>query len=319
MILAFTIGRLSPQALQIIWNILDILLFVLIGQELIRLQSVQNRRAWSVVCLLALTLLWPPTTYFFFRGQFTLIVLWCVLVAERLSESRSWLAGILYSLALIKPSLALPFLLAPLRRRRWWALAWTAAIELVLLISASLLLRASPIAMVSKWLAVGRYFMQGMYTAQEIINDFHLVGSAWNTVLPLVVVALGFFLIYHSEPSRTLAMLSVIAVVWTYHYPYDFLVLICALAFLCTPLDHPGDWDIWQWSGLLALILLGIALTEVAVGGETLAWRLVRWGGRLSLVWLMVSIARAKRSNRSSGSETLAAERFSSARLAPEL
>ena len=226
-----------------------------------------------------------------------------MLVAERLSESRSWLAGILYSLALIKPSLALPFLLAPLRRRRWWALAWTAAIELVLLISASLLLRASPIAMVSKWLAVGRYFMQGMYTAQEIINDFHLVGSAWNTVLPLVVVALGFFLIYHSEPSRTLAMLSVIAVVWTYHYPYDFLVLICALAFLCTPLDHPGDWDIWQWSGLLSLILLGIALTEVAVGGETLAWRLVRWGGRLSLVWLMVSIARAKRSNRSSGSK----------------
>ena len=42
LILAFTIGRLSPEALQIIWNILDILLFVLIGQELIRLQSVQN-------------------------------------------------------------------------------------------------------------------------------------------------------------------------------------------------------------------------------------------------------------------------------------
>jgi glycosyl transferase family 87 len=319
LLLAFTIGPLRPEAVTIIWNVLNIVLFCLIGRELIRLQHVQNAKLWSVLFLLSLGLLWPATTAFFARGQFSLIVLWSVLVAERIGEKRSWLSGILYALALIKPSLGLPFLLAPLIRRRWKSLAWTAVIEAVLLLAAAWFLRASPVSLISEWLSVGRYFLIGLYTVQEIINDLHLTAYGGNIAIPLAVVAGAVFLIYRSEANRTIAMLSVIAAIWTYHYPYDFVVLICVMAFLFTPLDHPSQWDVWQWSGLVAMVMLGIALSDFAVRGETAPWRLMRWGGRISLVWIIVSIARAKRSNAALRSETEPVDKFSSARWAPGL
>jgi hypothetical protein len=319
LVLAFTIGRLQPHALMIIWNVLNLALFWLIGQELIRLERVQNAKLWSLLLLLSLGLLWPATINFFSRGQFSLIVLWAVLVAERIGERRSWLSGILYSLALIKPSLGLPFLLAPLIRRRWKSLAWTAAIQAILFLAAGWFLRTSPITLTSEWLSVGRYFMVGIYTVQEIINDLHLTASGWNIAMPLGGLVSAALLIYRSETDRTLAMLSVIAVVWTYHYPYDFVILICVMAFLLTPLDRPTTWDIWQWSGLIALAILGIALSDFAMHGETAAWRLVRWGGRLSLLWVIVCIARAKRSSSAVDSETRAADNLSSARLAAGL
>ncbi len=319
LILAFTIGPLPPRAVMVIWNVLDIALFCLIGYELIRLQRVQNAKLWSLLLLLSLGLLWPATTAFFSRAQFSLIVLWSVLVAERIGERRSWLSGLLYSLALLKPSLGIPFLIAPLIRRRWKSLAWTAAIELVLLLTAGWFLRASPVTLISGWLSVGRYFMTGIYTVQEIINDLHLTASGWNIAIPLAVMAAAVVLVRRSEADRTLAMLSVVAVIWTYHYPYDFVVFICVMAFLFAPLDHPSQWDIWQWSGFIAMVMLGIALSDFAVRGETTVWRLVRWGGRLSLVWIIVSIVRAKRSNTVLGSEIPAAEQFRSAPLVPEL
>jgi hypothetical protein len=304
---------------MIVWNVLNILLFCLIGEELIRLQGVERARLWSVLLLLSLGLVWPATTAFFSRAQFSLVVIWSVLVAERVGEERSWLSGILYSLALIKPSLGIPFLIAPLVRRRWKSLAWTVAIAAVLLLAASWYLRASPASLISEWLSVGRYFMVGIYTVQEIINDLHLAAAGWNLAIPFAVLAAAVFLCYRSDTSRKMAMLAVVAAVWTYHYPYDFVVLLCVMAFLFTPLDFPSQWDFWQWTGLVAMVILGIALSDLAVRGETTVWRLMRWGGRLSLVWIIVSIARAKRSKEVLGSETPVSDRFSSARLAPEL
>lgn len=319
LILAFTIGPLPPQIVVIIWNVLNIALFFLIGVELIRLQGLQNAQLWSVLFLLSLGLLWPATTAFFSRAQFSLIVLWAVLVAERIGEQRSWLSGILYSLALIKPSLGIPFLIAPLVRRRWKTLFWTIAIEAVLLVAASWYLRASPITLTSEWLSVGRYFMTGIYTVQEIINDLHLTAPSLNLAIPFAVLVIAYFLCNRSKSNRTIAMLSVFAAIWTYHYPYDFVALICVMAFLFTPLDSPSEWDFWQWTGLVAMIILGIALSDSAVRGETTVWRLTRWGGRLSLLWVIASVARAKRCNVDLGREALAGDRFSSARLASEV
>jgi hypothetical protein len=295
-LLAFSIGYLRPDSLLGIWVLLNLVLLVLIAYELAQLQRVEQAKVWSTVCFIAIALLWPPTPYFFSRGQFSFIVLWSVLVAARLEKNRSWLAGILYSLALIKPSLALPFLIIPLIQRRWRVLAWTAGIQAGLLLFASWLLRASPLALTTEWLSVGRYFMQGMYTVQEFIDDLNLDGTIWSVVLPLVIVTASTILIYRAEHLRALAMLSLIAVIWTYHYPYDFVVLLCVIAFLSTPLIQPLRWDLWQWSGLLALAVLGIALTDVAMRGDTVAWRIVRWGGRLAVFWTIISITRAKRS-----------------------
>src|SRR5690348_6256970 len=86
LILAFTIGPLQRHTVMIVWNVLNIVLFCLIGQELIRLERVQNAQLWSLLFLLSLGLLWPATTAFFSRAQFSLIVLWCVLVAERIGD-----------------------------------------------------------------------------------------------------------------------------------------------------------------------------------------------------------------------------------------
>ncbi len=294
MVLAFTIGYLRPDWLLPLWAFLNLVLLVLIAYELTQLQCLTNAKIWSVACFISLALLWPPIPYFFSRGQFSFIVLWCVLVAGRLGKNRDWLAGILYSLALIKPSLALPFLLLPLVQRRWKVLAWTAGVQAGLLLFASWLLRASPIALTTEWLSVGRYFMQGMYTLQEIIDDFNLDGTVWSFLLPLIVVAASTVLIYRADRIKAIALLSIVAAIWTYHYRYDFVVLLCAVAFLSVPLIRPLRWDIWQWSGLLAFVFLGLALTDVALEGNTVAWRIVRWAGRLSLIWIIIAVARRR-------------------------
>ncbi len=295
-ILAFTAGYLSPDSLLASWVVLNLTLLLLIAYELGQLQQPGHAKAWYTACFIAIALVWPPTPYFFSRGQFSFIVLWSVLVAGRVGKHRSWIAGILYSIALIKPSLALPFLVIPLVQRRWKVLAWTAGIQAALLLTASWLLRASPIALTREWLSVGRYFMQGMYTVQEFIDDLSLDGTIWGIILPLAVVAASAILIYRADQIRALALVSLLAVIWTYHYRYDFVVLLCAIAFLSSPLLRPAAWDVWQWSGLLALIILGIALTDFAIRGETAGWRMARWGGRLALFWIVFSIVRAKTS-----------------------
>ncbi len=316
LILAFAIGHLHPDALLLIWTLLNLALFVLVGKELIRLECVQNAKLWSLLFLLSLGLLWPATANFFSRGQFSLIVLWSVLVAERMDDRRSWLSGVLYSLALMKPSLGLPFLFVPLIRRRWMSLVYTAAIQVALFMAAGWLLRSSPITLTSEWLSVCRYFMKGMYTMQEIINNLHLAGTVWDIVIPFAIVLGAGWLIRRFEPNRRLAMLCLLAVTWTYHYPYDFVVFLGVIAFLLTPFDRPQQWDVWQWCGFIALLVLGVALSDSAAGGQAVAWRIARWGGRIALLWLILSIARAKHTN-AVGRETMPSDALNSARVAP--
>ena len=89
------------------------------------------------------------------------------------------------------------------------------------------------------------------------------------------------------------------------------------MAFLFTPLISLAM-GLLAVDRIVAMVILGIALSDFAVRGETTVWRLVRWGGRLSLIWVIVSIARAERSN-SFRAPKRWLQIFSSARLAPEL
>lgn len=305
-ILAFTIGYLTPDSLLVLWVAFNLVLLTLIAFELAQLQQPAPPKAWTITCFMAIALVWPPTAYFFSRGQFSFLVLWCVLLALRIGDKRSWLAGTLYSLALIKPSLALPFLMIPLIQRRWRVLAWVAGIQAALLLCASWLLRASPVALTTEWLSVGRYFMQGMYTIQELIDDLNLDGTIWSVILPVAIVAASAILIYRGDRMRALAALSLVSVIWTYHYRYDFVVLVCAIAFLSAPQLEPRHWDLWQSSGLVALTVLGVALTDAAITGETAGWRIVRWAGRLALLWIIICIARTKQSRVKTTAEEIA-------------
>ena len=64
----------------------------------------------------------------------------------------------------------------------------------------------------------------------------NLDGTISSVILPLAVVAASAILIYRADNMRALAVLSLISVIWTYHYRYDFVVLLCAIAFLSAPL-----------------------------------------------------------------------------------
>jgi hypothetical protein len=280
---ATCVGHLQASTVRTSWLVLNLGLLLLIVRELLLLLEFL-KVSWPVAGLVgALAVAWPPVAYCFQREQFSIFVLWSVLLASRLECTRPVLAGLFWGLALIKPSLALPYLLSPLGARRWKVLALTASLQGALLAFAAMRLRETPWTLVSQWLSVAAYFRQGIYTIQELINRLHLDGTLLDSLIPIGVVGLAFCLARRLTRVRALAFLSFVSVIWMYHGIYDFVVLLVPGALHVPDLfDRRRKNMAWILSvgGFLAI---GVALLPAVREGETMIYHLLRWIGRLSL------------------------------------
>ncbi len=226
---AFTIGRFPSIWVVCVWTGFNFVLVALIAGELTALAAARMSRPWAWGLIVPLLLLWPPTAESIERGQFSLLVFWSVLRAHRVESRRPLVAGLLYCLALIKPSLGLPLVVLPALGGRWRVLFWTVVAQFMLLGAAGVKLHESPQGLIGGWLHVSRYFRQGLYTIQELINVFHLDGTSFDILIPVLVVAIAAWIARRYDQERRLAFFSFIAVGWMYHYTYDFIVLMAAI------------------------------------------------------------------------------------------
>jgi Glycosyltransferase family 87 len=279
--LMMPIGLVRRFVARDLWVVLNILLLPLLAWELSKLTGAHGSLGYSLVA--GIVAAWPASWISVERGQFSLLVLWCILVAVRLQSKLPIGAGLLYCLALVKPSVTIPFLFVPLFDRRIKTLATIAITQAALLGFAGWWLHTSPFALVREWLSVAAYFRQGMYTVQEIINGLHLDGSWLDLALQLGIVAAAGILSAWLPFEKRLPLLALASCIWTYHSNYDFVALLIPAVLLAKrPINLP-------WAAQCALlVIIGFGLTGPVYDGVTPIDRAIRWGARLSLACMLL-------------------------------
>src|SRR5262249_11460208 len=157
----------------------------------------------------------------------------CLLLAFRSLDRNEMAAGAWLAVALIKPSVALPFLILPLVRGRWQALAVAAGLHLAAACVQAVRFRFAPLGLLRQWARVAAYCTQGQFTLQEVMSALRWADTPSG--LALVAAFLGFALAWcvanrAAGDAPLVDLLCVVSVLWTYHGPYDFVILLVPLA-----------------------------------------------------------------------------------------
>jgi len=234
LLLSLTLGWLPEESIYGVWVIMNLALLAglawLMGR---REPGAASRTPLAVAGVVALLLAWPPTQETVFVGQFSLLVAVCVLLGFRWLDRHEYAAGALLSLALVKPSLALPFLIVPLVRGRWRALAVVAVSQLAALGVQSYRFGRAPWTLLHQWVETAGYFTQGgQYTLQDLVIRLHLVGTPAALALEVGFVLAAWAWCWwnrNAADALLIDLLCFVSILWTYHEPYDFVIVLVPL------------------------------------------------------------------------------------------
>ncbi len=171
------------------------------------------------------------------NGQYGIVALTALvgsLVAEQ--RNRQVTAGILLSIALVKPTLALPFVLPFLVKRRWITLFTAGGVLLVSSVIVWALTGTDPLTMSRQMVAASSRW--GAHEGNDMVAQLVKMGvepKAALRALAVVVTLSALVLSMIWRDSSTVLLFAIAAVaarLWTYHRMYDNLIL----AFLLVPL-----------------------------------------------------------------------------------
>jgi hypothetical protein len=284
------LGLLPMGTVAFMWVFVNLALVIVVAGQLKTLAQ-SDEVSW--LFFLGLVAVWPAVSICIKREQFSLLCLCCVLAAFRIQSSRPILAGLLYSLALLKPSMAIPFLALPLLDPETSVTTKTKTIvslgvsQLVLLAGMCWMVSDNPSNLLAGWLQVAGYFRQGIYTVQEFINRLRLDGSAADFGLQICILLSGIFLAYKApDKTKRLAILAIVSCIWTYHARYDFVILLIPAAILVSaPINR-------RWAvDFAALVFVAIGLFEFVYHGTGILSAVLRMAARLSMAALLVGVA----------------------------
>ena len=294
LLIALTGGWLPRNSLHIVWLSLNAIFLALVTVQARRLHT---PRGWgpgeSLLAWTAVALLWPPVHEALRTLQFIIPVTWFIGQLALRGDRSTLRTALLLTFALIKPSAALPFILLPLLRGRWQPVALAGAFHLAATALVGWWVHTPPADLLRDWLRIPGYMLQGAYTIQEVINRLGVDNSPVGIAMSLGFAgscALWAALHRRARAVDLAGFLAVASVLWTYHERYDFvLLLIPLLAALRRLADGPcrrRDLAI-----VAALVLIALALTDLAYQHDHPALHLVRWGGRLGLTILLAGTA----------------------------
>jgi hypothetical protein len=298
LVLALMLGWMPEGHVLWIWLIVNLVLLAGFAFLLCRKEpGTAGRTPLAVVAVVALLLVWPPSQKAVVAGQLCLLATVCLLLGLRWLGRHEYAAGALLSFALIKPSLALPFLILPLVRGRWRALAVVAATQLAALAVQSYRCGCAPWTLLHQWLDVASYMTQaGQLTLQDLVAGLHMAGTPAAMALEggFVLSALAWCWWNRRAPDHLLIdLLCFVAILWTYHSVYDFIiVLVPLLRRLGAAVPEAGR-PVKPAAVLPALgayLCVSLATFPTIYGDESfMAWKLVRHAARLTLVlWVGV-------------------------------
>ena len=295
----------SADAVLVAWQAVNVLALLALAFLLSRWYAAPQwlpGPAW--VWFLALALLQLPAYYTVVSAQVGLVVLVCLLVGCR-RESGNLVAGLALGTALIKPSIALPFMALPVAQHRWRPLAIAALFQGALFAGVAWAAQEDPLTLLRRWLNVTGYFVPVTpYTLHEVINRLGWQAAGLIPLAAALALIGGFtLLLRRASGGRLLGFVSVASCLWMYHLPYDFVCLLPGLVVLLG-WEKPshGRQPSWalRWLAVGAVVVvLNLALSDAVVTEEWPASRLLRWAGRLAVVGVLVAsscaVVRARR------------------------
>lgn len=282
------VSLLPPEIADRLWIVLNVILVFLIVRELRRFDEVSKLR---LPLVLGLVLAWPATSYCIEGEQFTLISLFCILVAYRIEAGKPVSAGLLLAVSLIKPSVSLPFLVLPLVDERLTVstklrlFGTIAAVHLTLLAAACWMVHAGPVELIRGWVSVASYFRQGMYTADDVINILHLDGSFIATAVLVCMLGGAFAGARVFGPGKRLAFLAIVSCIWAHHNDYDFVALLIPVILL---VPQPAGWKKTALLGAAGIVAIGL-LHPVYMGSA--GTRPIRYAARISMAMLLAGFS----------------------------
>jgi hypothetical protein len=298
LLLAVTPGMLPEGGVHLAGMIVNLVLLIACTMLLCRLPS--GAAAYSPLGIAAaavLVLAWSPTQSAVVAGQFSILVTVCLLLAFRSLDSHEYLAGAWFALALIKPSMALPFFILPLVRGRWRAIGVAAGLHLAATGVQAVRVGVAPWELLRQWTGVAAYFTQGQFTLQEVVSFLHLADTpaGFAVIGGFVLFAAAWCLVNRTAADASLIdFLCFVSILWTYHGPYDFVILLVPLARRLVPAAgpvRPGRWLSVVPAAVL-FFCVSVAASPWVYGDEVhLAARLVRHAARLLLALGFVALA----------------------------
>ena len=292
-----TIGLLPQSFLLPVYTTANILFLSLLLILLSKWFSKETRwNPWlSLGWVTALCLLWPPLQQVIQNGQAGILSLLCAWAAMARLDRSPRTAGILLTISLIKPSMVLLYFIIPLIRGKWKTLWTVFLLSAVLTLLPSFWLREWPWVLLSQWMELCRYVLQGAFTLQEVFNALAWENTWRSTAVVLLLgcAVLAWSLIHRrARWENQFAFLCLANLSWTYHERHDFVLLSVLLVLFAAQLALSPK-RLLAWLGLGLCGVLGLAFTNTFyVPAENWA-QVVRWAGRASLLglWWVTAIA----------------------------
>ncbi len=299
LLLAPWLHWLTPEAARMAWAALSVGLMAWLSALCVRASGVTSLHARAFAALLPLSMYGTAATLRL--GQMGLLLLplllvGCIVLATQARSPRRDLVGAaLLTIALVKPTIAPPFMWVAFFRGGWRATALIVGAYVALTLVAASFQEASLLGLVRGWLAQ-RDQIDFARTQGNLYAWLALVG--WDRHLAeasLVVLAiLGVWTWRHrnADPWKLLAVAAITARVWAYHHHYDDVLLLFPLIALLRDINAAGAAGREDRPAFGALVLvwgIGIlpaSLFDVGVPGRDLLQGLktVAWLGTLALL-----------------------------------
>ena len=237
-----------------------------------------------------------------------LVVPLLILCYQLLRANKDGSAGVVLALAMLKPTVAGPFFLVLLLRRRWRA----AAMCLLYIILASLLtwrlIATNPLEMLKQMFAAsGVWIDQGFGPAQYLMwtgVDTHTA----SLITAPVVLAFGCWALFLARDGTLLAQFSIAAIIarfWSYHLYYDDAVMVLMLVFFAHQTLGPRARTAYI-GFILSCVGLWIPQRVTNLVGVQL-FQLLAW---LVLACLIVSLSRPNTTGRRKIADPQSAAKF---------
>lgn len=167
-------------------------------------------------------------------GQFHLLPLaWMLAGLWLIDERRPIAAGLLVGASLVKPTMSLPWLAVLAARREWRALGVALGFQAAALAAVAAWLGRNPGSLVREWLARARtQEASGLIDVPSVLGRLG-VGGVSGPAVALGILGLGAIAILAARRRPTpdlVALGGFVAAIFTYHRPYDLVLLLPAFA-----------------------------------------------------------------------------------------
>jgi hypothetical protein len=229
------VAPFGGRGLRIVWLALNLGALGVVCGRIVRLGegwSPEARLGFGLVAAAS-----KPVRLTLGLGQFSLLPLALVLGAESASRrGREGLAGLLLGVALIKPTMVVPFLLVFAAGGRWRAVVVAGCVQAAAFGAVAAWLGADPSRLLGEWLGRARSQSSAGLIDVPSVAERIMPGAADHAagIAAILLIACGVLLVRYRDRPRLLqlAVAGCFAALFTYHRPYDLVLLLPALGWL---------------------------------------------------------------------------------------